>query len=155
MLSSLLSYENIKINLESVEQEESIAELVETQISINPEADRSELLNALLIREEKMSTAIYPYVAIPHAVCKSLKKSSVVIGISKTGVEFENPDKNNLNPVKVNVIFEVVFTENDTEGHLHILRDVLRLVSNPNFIHDILLAKTTQEVLEFVSMYEN
>lgn len=155
MLSNILKPENIKIGLESTEQEESIAELVETLVSSNPEINRSETLNALLAREEQMSTAIYPFVAVPHAVCKGLSKTSLAIGISRTGIEFENPDKNNVNPVKVNVIFEVVFNGEDTDGHLHMLRDILQIVSNPNFVEEILLAKNSQEVLNLITSLEN
>lgn len=155
MLSDILKPENIVLNLESTEQEESIAELVEILVAQNPDVDRSELLTALLAREEQMSTAIYPYVAVPHAVCKGLKKSSLAIGISHSGIEFENPDKSNINPLKVNVIFEVAFDEEDTDGHLHMLRDILQIVSNPDFVHEILLAKNSQEVLNFISTLEN
>jgi len=155
MLSNILKPENIKINLESTEEEECIAELVETLVAANPGVNRSEILNALLSREEQMSTAIYPYIAVPHAVCKGVDHTSIAIGISRKGVEFASPDKNSADSVKVNVIFEVVFEEDDTEGHLHVLRDILQIVSNPSFVDEILLANTSQEVLNFIIASEN
>ena len=116
MISNILMPENIKINMESTEQEECIAELVEKLVATNPEIDRNQVLSSLLAREEQMSTAIYPFVAVPHAVCKNLKNTSIAIGISRSGIEFENPDKNNPNPVKVHVVFQVVFEEEDTNS---------------------------------------
>lgn len=155
MISNILMPENIKINMESTEQEECIAELVEKLVATNPEIDRNQVLSSLLAREEQMSTAIYPFVAVPHAVCKNLKNTSIAIGISRSGIEFENPDKNNPNPVKVHVVFQVVFEEEDTNAHLHVLRDILQIVSNPNFVHEILLTKNTQEVYNYIVTLES
>ena len=155
MLSSFISPASIKVGLESSEKEESFAELLEILVAKNPELNRREAMEALIAREEKMSTAVFPFVAVPHALCSSAGDTLVAVGISKTGIEFESPEpeKNPEHPV-VNVIFEILFEEKDTDTHLHVLRDILQLVSNPGFIKNVLQAKTSQEVFEFIESME-
>lgn len=154
MICDKIDLENIKVNLESKNSEECIAELLEIIVNKNPTINRKEALNSLIAREDEMSTAIYPFIAIPHAVCKSIKKTTIAIGISPSGVIFENPNSSKKESLKVNVIFEILFEQNDTAGRLHILRDILQIVSNSEFINQICLAKSSQEVLNLISSLE-
>lgn len=155
MLSGLISPACIKVGLESTEKEESFAELLEVIIGNNIKLDRREALDSLIEREEKMSTAVFPHVAVPHGICKSLGRTAIAIGISKKGIEFDSvdPDRDSKNPI-VNIIFEILFEENDTELHLHVLRDILNLVSNSEFFEQILQAKTSQEVYNIIEALE-
>ena len=155
MLSSFITPSSIKVALESSEKEESFAELLEVLVAKHPELNRKEAMNALITREEKMSTAVFPYVAVPHALCSSAEDTLVAIGISRQGIEFESPEPetNPEHPV-VNVIFEILFEEKDTQTHLDVLRDILQLVSNPDFVKNVLQAKTSQEVYELIESME-
>ena len=155
MLSSFISPSSIKVGLESSEKEECFAELLEVLVAKNPEINRKEAMNALIAREEKMSTAVVPFVAVAHALCSSAGDTLVAVGISRSGIEFESPEpeKNPEHPV-VNVIFEILFEERDTETHLHLLRDILQLVSNPDFVKNLTQAKTSQEVYDIIESME-
>lgn len=155
MLSSFISPSSIKVALESTEKEECFAELLEVLVAKNPELNRKEAMNALIAREEKMSTAVFPFVAVPHALCSSAGDTLVAVGISRSGIEFEplEPETNSEHPV-VNVIFEILFEEKDTQTHLDVLRDILQLVSNPDFVKNVLQAKTSQEVYELIESME-
>ena len=155
MLSSFISPSSIKVALESTEKEECFAELLEVLVAKNPELNRKEAMTALVAREEKMSTAVFPYVAVPHALCASAGDTLVAVGISRAGIEFDSPEleKNPEHPL-VNVIFEILFEEKDTETHLHVLRDILQLVSNPDFVKNLLQAQTSQEVYELIESME-
>jgi len=155
MLSSFISPASIKVALESTEKEECFAELLEVLVAKNPGLDRREAMTALVAREEKMSTAVFPYVAVPHALCSSAGDTLVAVGISRSGIEFESPEpETNPDHPVVNVIFEILFEEKDTETHLHVLRDILQLVSNPDFVKNVLQAKTSQEVYDFIEAQE-
>ena len=155
MLSSFISPSSIKVALESTEKEECFAELLEVLVAKNPEINRKEAMTALIAREEKMSTAVFPFVAVPHALCSSAGDTLVAVGISRQGIEFDSPEpeKNPEHPV-VNVIFEILFEEKDTQTHLDVLRDILQLVSNPDFVKNVLQAKTSQEVYELIESME-
>ena len=155
MLSSFISPSSIKVALESTEKEECFAELLEVLVAKNPEINRKEAMTALVAREEKMSTAVFPFVAVPHALCSSAGDTLVAVGISRQGIEFDSPEPetNPEHPV-VNVIFEILFEEKDTQTHLDVLRDILQLVSNPDFVKNVLQAKTSQEVYELIESME-
>jgi len=155
MLSGLITPADIKVSLESSEKEECFAELLEVMIANNAKVDRREALSSLIEREDKMSTAVFPHVAVPHCVCKSTSKTAISIGISKKGIEFEPVDSaaNPKNPI-VNIIFEILFEEQETDMHLHVLRDILALVSNPDFFEQILNSKTSQEVYNIIESLE-
>ena len=155
MLSSFISPASIKVALESTEKEECFAELLEVLVAENPDLNRREAMTALVAREEKMSTAVFPFVAVPHALCSSAGDTLVAVGISRSGIEFDSPDpKENPEHPLVNVIFEILFEEKDTETHLHVLRDILQLVSNPDFVKNLLQAQTSQEVYELIESME-
>lgn len=155
MLSSFISPSSIKVGLESSEKEECFAELLEVLVAKNPDLNRKDAMDALITREEKMSTAVFPFVAVPHALCSSAGNTLVAVGISRTGIEFDSPDPE-ANPEHsvVNVIFEILFEEKDTETHLHLLRDILQLVSNPDFVKNVLQAKSPQEVYDIIESME-
>lgn len=154
MLSGLITPANIKVMLESSEKEECFAELLEIIVA-NNKVDRREALNSIIEREEKLSTAVFPHVAVPHAICKSVDKTAIAIGISKKGIEFEpvDPDTDPKNPI-VNIVFEILFEERETDMHLHVLRDILSLVSNPDFFNQVLQAKNSQEVYNIIEALE-
>ena len=155
MLSSFISPASIKVALESTEKEECFAELLEVLVAENPGLNRKDAMNALIAREEKMSTAVFPFVAVPHALCSSAGDTLVAVGISRAGIEFESPEpESNPDHPVVNVIFEILFEEKDTETHLHVLRDILQLVSNPDFVKNLLQAKTSQEVYDLIESME-
>lgn len=155
MISALINPSDIIIRMESTEKEESFAELLEVLVVKAPEINRNEALKVLINREDKMSTAIFPSVAVPHGICSSIKKTAIAIGISKKGIEFEpvDPEKSRTNPI-VNIIFEILFEQDDTGTHLQVLRDILQLVSQPEFVTKMLSMNTSQEVYDYITSLE-
>ena len=102
-----------------------------------------------------MSTGVFPCVAVPRALCSSAGDTLVAVGISRSGIEFDSPEpETNPDHPVVNVIFEILFEEKDTQTHLDVLRDILQLVSNPDFVKNVLQAKTSQEVYELIESME-
>lgn len=154
MLSDFLSTENIVFSLESSERDESIAELLEVLISQNSKIKRDSAMKALIDRENKLSTAVIPYIAVPHAVCKSIGNTVVAIGISRNGIFFESPDEDDQNDKIVNIIFEILFDESDSHNRIHILRDILKLISNTDFMAQIMNAANVYEVLDLIKSFE-
>ena len=156
MLSNLISPDNIIVDLESEEKEECFAELLEVLVAENPKLNRKAALEALIEREDKKSTAVFPLVAVPHAASDTLSKTAIAIGVSHSGIEFEpvNSDDNSKNLI-ANVIFEILFDEKDAEGHLHILRDILQLAIRPDFVKSVLKAKSSKEVYNLIVSLES
>ena len=155
MISDLLTCREIITNLESTEKEECFAELLEPLVAKFGQLNRSECMAALITREELRSTAILPTVAIPHALTsKKIGNVALAVGISKKGIEFESIEPGaEKNPV-VKLIFEIFFEEGDAATHLQVLRDIIQLVSNQDFLNEVMNASTPQEVLDTIKFFE-
>lgn len=155
MLSDFLVPDNVIFNLESTERDECLAELLEVLVRQNPDIKRDMALNALYEREEKMSTAVLPFIAVPHAICKTIDSPILVMGISRKGIPFESIDENSNIENKVNIVFEILFDEKDTQRHLHLLRDILKVIVNPDFYQSVMNAKSIYEILDFINAVES
>ena len=156
MIRDLLTCNQIKIDIESSEKEECFAELLEPLVARFGQLNRREAMDALIKREELKSTAILPNVAIPHAVVsKHLGMPAIALGISRSGIEFEpvSSDPDEKNPI-VKLIFEIFFDEDDADMHLQVLKDILQLVSNADFLNEVMNARSSQEVLDIIRFFE-
>ncbi len=156
MISDLLTCKEIITDLESTEKEECFAELLEPLVAKFRQLNRSEAMAALISREDLKSTAILPGVAIPHAVTgHKLGSPAIAIGISRKGIEFDSVESsiNEKNPL-VKLIFEIFFEEDDAVKHLQVLRDILQLVSNQDFLNEVIKAQTPQEVYDIIKFFE-
>ncbi len=92
--------------------------------------DRQALLNALLDREEVMSTAIGNGVAIPHVRqfgSQSLQHDVVVVAYLFEPVDWKAPDGQ-----PVHTIFLVLAS--DETRHLQILAEIAQLASDESFV---------------------
>lgn len=145
MLCNFISPSDIKINLESTEKEECIAELLEVIIADHPSVNRKEALSALFSREDVGGTDILPGVAIPHAVCNSVKKSAIALGISKRGIDFDS---------NVKIVFEILFEPGNAEFHMLVLKDIVNLIQDSSFINRLVNAKSSQDVFDIIEELE-
>ncbi|MDZ7599214.1 MAG: cation:proton antiporter [Desulfobacterales bacterium] len=73
-------------------------------------------------REEALSTGIGNGVAIPHARLDGLRESLVVVGISKTGIDFDSPDGR-----LAKVIFLILTPSSAPGDQLQIAAEIARL----------------------------
>ena len=96
MIENLITPDSIIFELEGNERDEVLAELTENLISRNACLDRNEVFQALVAREEKMSTIVEQSIAVPHIVRKSVQKTIVSLGISHDGCRVR-VNKNNFN----------------------------------------------------------
>jgi mannitol/fructose-specific phosphotransferase system IIA component (Ntr-type) len=149
MLSKLITPANIKVDLESTEKDEVFEELLEVIVAAQPGISRQEALEALDIREEKMSTGIIPGIAVPHAVCDSVHGAVAAVGLSHSGIEYAS-----LDGTPVNFVIMLLFAEGDTESHLQTMKDVASVLQHPDFMKVIMAKKTPQEVYDALCNFE-
>jgi mannitol/fructose-specific phosphotransferase system IIA component (Ntr-type) len=90
-ISSLLKAERIHLNLKAAGRDSVLKELVgRTGLE---EKEQKILLVSLKQREELGSTGIGKSVAIPHCRSLLLNSLTLIVGRSKTGVDFDSIDK--------------------------------------------------------------
>lgn len=149
MFKNIFSPELIKVNLESSEKDELFEEMVEMFASSHSELDRDEILSALMLREAKMTTGIIPEIAIPHAIVTNVTNPIGVIGISRSGIDYDSLDKM---PVKIVVM--LLLSDADKGTHLKVMQSLVSVFQKPNFIQNIMSKLTPQEVYNELLSFE-
>jgi PTS system nitrogen regulatory IIA component len=149
MFEKIFSPELINTNLESTEKDELFEEMVEMMVRSTPSIDRELALNALLAREEKMTTGIVTGIAIPHAVCDSIKEPIGVIGISRNGIDF-----NSLDGKPVNLIIMLLLPATDSAVHLRLMQELASVFQKQNFLRNVMEKKLSKEIFDTICAYE-
>ena len=124
-LLDLIDKDMIKVPLLSTNKIDVINELIDVYqkaSSASPEIVEV-LRKAVLDRECQGSTAMDNAIAIPHAKVSGLDKASVVIGVSRIGIDFGGEEKSK--------VFFLVLTpyENPSE-HIQLLASIAKFCSS-------------------------
>lgn len=149
LISELFRENNIKLDLESDTKEELFEELVTFLVEKEKLKNRSEILEKMWIRENKMTTGIAPHVAIPHIHLKEIKGTIGVIGISRKGIEYDSLDGED-----VNIVMMIIGSETEPEGHLKILKGISYLLNNPEFLPAMMKCKTASDINAVIKQFE-
>jgi len=150
MVCDFLKADSIIYELQGSDRDEILAEMTEKIISLNSCLSREEVYSSLCSREEKKSTLISRNLAIPHAVSSKITEPVVTLGLSHKGVEFDmsNTDKENNSAC---LVFCLIFPENNPDEHLNILKDILLMVKEPDFMNSILQAENCSEIIDIIN----
>lgn len=137
LLQDLFPIKNIKVGLESEDRDEVLEELVDVLAGATADKlDRSAIVEALRVREAKMSTGIKRGMALPHCMIAGLPATYGVLGISKTGVDFESLDGE-----RAYLFFLLVSPPSDFELHLRTLQRLATLLEDSKFSTELLSSR--------------
>jgi len=110
----------------------------------------SDLKESIFQREKDISTGIGDNLAIPHALIEGGPRIRGVIGVSKTGIEWDSIDGK-----AVNIIFLIATPKGHHELHLHVLANIAKIFGHHPHIKDqIIKSKTSEEVFEILQAEE-
>lgn len=142
--SSLLSNEQIILEMRSTGHNEAIEELVDRLESngLLDDVSTEEVLEGLLAREDQTSTGIGSGVAIPHVFTDKVDHVVAVFGRSKEGVDFEALDHA---PVKS--IFLLILPESSRCRHLQTLAGISKLFHKAEVRAQLCAAETKEDIL--------
>jgi mannitol/fructose-specific phosphotransferase system IIA component (Ntr-type) len=144
-LANLLTPERIVLEMTAVQHWPAIVELIDHLVAGGSLAPglRDEVLAALKIREEQVSTGVGYGVAIPHAFSDELEKVVAVLGRSKGGIDFEALDQK---PVHFVILFLV--PKRDYHLHLQTLAAIAKMFTNIEIRRRLGAAEDRREVLD-------
>jgi fructose-specific phosphotransferase system IIA component len=142
--------ENIKLEIDGQTKEEVIEELVELLVESCCVEDADTIYEAVMSREREGSTGLEKGVAIPHAKCDAVERLSIVIGISKGGIDFESLDGK-----PSNLFFLMVAPTNESGPHVQAIAKIVKMIKIDRFRDKLLKAKSGAEVIETINMVEN
>jgi PTS system fructose-specific IIC component/PTS system nitrogen regulatory IIA component len=149
-LQDVFHPEFIKVNMEAEDKDEAFEELTDYFCKAGKGNIREEIMGALRIREQKMSTGIQKGIAIPHGNTNAVDSVSGVLGISRKGVDYEALDGE-----PVYLLFMLVAPLKETETHLRVLKRLAELLENPQFYVDLQSQKNPQDAYKIICKYED
>lgn len=146
-LASLLTTDQVLLDMKSEEHWPAIVELVEhlDRRGFLEGENVETVLSALQIREDKISTGIGSGVAIPHAFSETLDRVVAVFGRSKKGIDFESLDN-----APVNFVLLFVVPKQQYHLHLQTLAAIAKLFNNCEVRQQLADATTKEEIIEIL-----
>ena len=144
-LATLLTSQQVMLNLKGETCEQAISEIIDHLISqeLLDEELREEILLLLREREQQISTGIGSGVAIPHAFSDNVDTVTACFARSESGVDFEALDN-----APVNFIVLFVVPKKDYSLHLQTLAAIAKMFNNCEVRQELQQAETTEEVLD-------
>lgn len=139
------SIENVLLDLQGDSKARVLEAMVDHAVACKalPKARKDEVLEALIEREERASTAFGGGMALPHAKIPGLKKPAGVVARSVEGVEFRSVDGE-----PVHVFLMLVSPESRSDEHLATLQWISRAARDPDFQSFIRQARSAEDVIE-------
>lgn len=145
-LGEVLNENLIKIPLQKFEKKEIITEMIDVLTASGKILDREKVLQAVLEREQMMSTGIGNSVAIPHGKSQGVQELVVGLGITPQDVNFDALDGK---PVRI--VFMLVGPEKSSSVHIKMLSRISRLLNQSAFRKKLVDSKSGDEVMRIIN----
>jgi PTS system nitrogen regulatory IIA component len=145
-LKTILTTDTIELHLKGSNKKEIINELLDVLVKAGKIQDREAALNALMDREEKMSTGMKHGIAIPHGKCAATEDLVACIGISDSPIEFDSLDHK---PCRIFIM--TLSPVEKTGPHLQFLAEISLLFKSSEKREEILKARTAEEVQKILA----
>ena len=147
-LMEILSGNSVIVGLRGETKEEVLEELVQA-VEGSRIADRQKVLEAVLQREEIMSTGIGHGIAIPHGKSDYVKELGGVLGIKPKGIDFDSLDG------KDTYIFFLLVSPMGVSGpHIKALARISRLLKRESFRQDLISVKDPESAIAIIEEEE-
>ncbi|MCK4924915.1 MAG: PTS sugar transporter subunit IIA [Spirochaetes bacterium] len=141
--------ENIcSVSLRARNKDACLRELAQLVAASYSDLGHETILQGLVERESKGSTAFGEEIAIPHARIKDIDRFALSIGVSKKGLDFESLDKK-----KTKIFFTIIGPGLEQESYLKILAQVSRVAKNRYARRELLNARTPVALKETFFRY--
>ena len=144
-ITEFLDKECIIVGMKSKTKEEAIKELLAKLKENGFIKDEKEILETVMEREKLGSTGIGQGIAVPHAKSDQIENLVAALGISKTGIDF-----NSLDGEQVNIVFLVLAPTKSVGLHLKALAKIARLLKDRVFRNALKDAQSPEEIMDLI-----
>ena len=149
-LIEILSGKSVIVGLNGRDKREILEELVDVLEVGEKISDREKVLEAVLQREEIMSTGIGHGIAIPHGKSEFVKELGGVLGIKSEGVEFDSLDG------QPTFIFFLLVSPMDVSGpHIKALARISRLLKGEDFRQKLIACPDKDTAIKILAEEES
>ncbi|NOR44961.1 MAG: PTS sugar transporter subunit IIA [Candidatus Delongbacteria bacterium] len=147
ILSDLIKDNNV-IFLDVKNSNSAIEELVNKTRELKLVNNDDEFLNAVLERENIISTGIGLGIAIPHSKLQSIENFFVIVGILKNEIEWNSIDSK---PVKV--VFLIGGPSNAQKKYLGLLSKLMLLIKSSTIREKLFTAKSQNDITDIFTSF--
>ncbi|MDR2071036.1 MAG: PTS sugar transporter subunit IIA [Treponema sp.] len=145
-LKTVLTKDTINLHLKGSTKEEIINELLDVLVSAKKIQDRTAAYQAVMDREQKMSTGMKHGIAIPHGKSATIHDLVACIGISDTPIDFDSLDHE---PCR---IFIMTLSPLEKTGpHLQFLAEISLLFKSSEKRAEILASSSADDILRVLA----
>ncbi|MDR2718239.1 MAG: PTS sugar transporter subunit IIA [Treponema sp.] len=145
-LKTVLTAETINLHLKGSTKDEIINELLDMLVAAGKISDRQAAFNAVMEREQKMSTGMKHGIAIPHGKTDSIEDLVACVGIAEKPVEFDSLDHE---PCR---IFIMTLSPLEKTGpHLQFLAEISLLFKSAEKRQEIIGAETPEAIVKILA----
>lgn len=148
-LGDVLAENLVRIPLLGTTKRDIITELIDLLDEHGKIADKAKIMQAVLEREQMMSTGIGNSVAIPHGKSAGVIDIAVALGITPQDVNFEALDGK---PVRI--VFMLVGPEKSSSAHIKMLSRISRLLNQAAFRRKLIESKDAHEAMTIIQTEE-
>jgi PTS system nitrogen regulatory IIA component len=145
-LKTVLTAETISLHLKGSTKEEIINELLDILAAADKIQDRGAAYNAVMEREQKMSTGMKHGIAIPHGKSAAIHDLVACIGISDKPVDFDSLDHE---PCRIFIM--TLSPVEKTGPHLQFLAEISLLFKSAEKRQEILGAQAPEDILKVLA----
>jgi PTS system fructose-specific IIC component len=145
MITKLINENLIKLDVQATSKEEVFKELVDILFAQGRISDREQFLEDIKAREEIGNTGFEDGVAIPHAKSSAVIEPAVVIGVSKTGIEYGAEDG-----LPSKLFFMIASPSNGGNHHIEVLAELSSKLIEDGFIDAFLDSKDNSHALSLL-----
>jgi PTS system nitrogen regulatory IIA component len=144
-LKTVLTLDTISLHLKGTTKDEIINELLDLLVAAKKITDREAAYEAVMDRENKMSTGMKHGIAIPHGKSNTIEDLVACIGISDVSVDFDSLDHE---PCR---IFIMTLSPIEKTGpHLQFLAEISLLFKSAEKRQEILNANSAEEIMKIM-----
>ncbi|HDL64932.1 MAG TPA: PTS sugar transporter subunit IIA, partial [Proteobacteria bacterium] len=148
LLTRLFTPNAVEYNLQGGDKEEVLRELVQLFIDSGEllHTDREEAFNLILSRENDISTGMQSGIAFPHARTGLVKRMKTVMGINKSGVDFNSLDK-----LPSRIFIASLIPADQPEPYLKMMSTMSRFLSEKENRARLIACESNRELYEVFS----
>jgi fructose-specific phosphotransferase system IIA component len=145
-LKKVLTIDSVLPDLKAETKQAVIEEIIDFLVQSGRIKDRAAALQAVLTREEKMSTGMQNGIAIPHGKTDSVGQLEAAVAIKREGMNFDALDGQ---PCTIFIL--TLSPENRTGPHIQFLAEISKLLGSQQLREKLVQAKTAEEILHLLT----
>jgi fructose-specific phosphotransferase system IIA component len=149
-LMDVLKVDYIVPALPGSSKTECLEELVRILAAQKVVTSVEKILEAVLQREEIMTTGVGNGIAIPHCKADSIQGFAVALGITREAIDF-----NAIDGSPVHIIFLLVGPMDQPGMHIKLLSRISRVMNSESIRNQLLSAGSAEEMIELLGAEED